>query len=159
MEVKIKEIPAKELMGKKIITSISKGETSKLWRPFRQLIREQTGPNPSQFFSIHRYGKEMKEGGFTIDTLFEKCAAIEQSSNRPDGLENIQLEGGVYAVFEHSGSVSKFQNRMQVFYTEWLPISGYCLDDRAHFETFDETYDPFSESSVELIWIPVKRIE
>jgi len=101
----------------------------------------------------------MQEGNFSIATLFEKCAAIEVDSDRFDGFEKIGLEGGKYAVFEHSGSVSNFPQTMQKFYQEWLPKSGYELDNRAHFETFDEHYDPFSESSVELIWIPIKALE
>lgn len=158
MVVKIREIQPKELVGQKIVTSISKKETSKLWRPFRRTLKEKD-LFPNLFYSINRYGKVMQEGNFSMATLFEKCAAIEVDSDRFDGFEKIGLEGGKYAVFEHSGSVSNFQHTMQKFYQEWLPKSGYELDNRAHFETFDEHYDPFSESSVELIWIPIKALE
>ncbi|MBN3519848.1 GyrI-like domain-containing protein [Algoriphagus lutimaris] len=158
MEIKIREIRAMELMGQKILTSISKKETSKLWKPFRQTLKEKD-LFPKLFYSIHRYGKAVQEGSFSLDTQFEKCAAIELDFDRIDGFEKISLEGGKYAVFEHSGSVSKFQQAMQKFYQEWLPSSGYGLDNRAHFETFDESYDPFSESSVELIWTPIKVLK
>jgi AraC family transcriptional regulator len=160
MRVQIIDIPAKNLVGKKIITSLAKDETSKLWRPLRQIINESPQLSPKKFYSINRYGKEFKEGDFTIDTFFEKCAAIEgEIKKSPLGLEEIKLEGGLYAVFEHSGPISKFQKSLEDFMINWLPNSGYELDSKAHFETFDESYDPFSESSVELIYIPVKPIK
>lgn len=157
MEIKIKEIPSKTLFGQKISTSIFRQETSKLWRPFRKIIAENRDFEPKEYYSIQRYGKEMAEGTFGPETIFEKYAAIESSLINPKGFESIELEGGLYAVFEHSGTLEKFQKSMQEFLQNWLPDSVFTLDTRAHFETFDETYEPFSGTSSELIWIPIKR--
>lgn len=157
MEVKITEIPSKTLIGQKISTSISRQETSKLWRPFRRIIAEQRGFEPKEYYSIQRYGKEMAEGTFGPETIFEKCAAVEPGPFIPEGFESIELKGGLYAVFEHSGTLEKFQKSMQEFLQNWLPDSDFTLDSRAHFETFDETYEPFSGTSSEMIWIPIKR--
>jgi AraC family transcriptional regulator len=156
MNILITSIEPRLLSGQKIWTSIASQETSKLWRPFRQAIREMVGLSPTKFYSIDRYGKEMTKGDFTVDIQFEKCAAItEEISSCPPGFEEIRLEGGLYAVFSHHGSIAKFQSTLQEFMMNWLPKSNYRLDDRAHFETFDQTYDPFAEDSVELVHIPI----
>lgn len=156
MEILISEIPTKILWGRKIETSFARQETSKLWRPFRTAINLSGKLKPTKFYSIQRYGKELKEGILNLDTDFEKCAAIDfDLEDVPSGFEEIVLEGGVYAVFEHKGSSLDFQHRLHDFIQNWLPKSGYELDVRNHFETFDDKYDPFSENSVELVWIPV----
>ncbi len=163
MEVTIKELLPVKVMGMKIQTSIARQETSRLWRPFRQSIKDQQSLSPEIFYSISKYGNEVKNNSFTVETIFEKWAAIETQPGIPDGFEKTEIEGGMYAVFEFTGSQMKFHSVLQEFYQNWLPNSGYVLDSRAHFETFDNTYDPFSESSVEQIWIPVtskkQRIE
>lgn len=157
MEVLIRKIPPMILSGKKLETSFSKNETSKLWRPFREVIKEKSNLKPQKYFSISRFGKEMQEGSLVVETVFEKCAAIEMDLvNCPNGFEEIHLEGGEYATVIFIGSIEKFQDMIFNFLQNWLPDSGYELDSRAHFETFDESYDPFSESSVELVWIPIK---
>ncbi len=116
--------------------------------------------SPNKFYSISRYGKEIAKESFSVDTNFEKCAAISESlSNCPSSFEKIILDGGLYAVFPLHGKATNFQNVMQDFMINWLAKSAYRLDVRAHFETFDDSYDPFSEDSVELIHIPIIQKE
>ena len=156
MDIIVSCIYPQVLSGQKIWTSIASQETTKLWRPFRKAIIDKEGLSPKKYFSIGRYGKEMAYGAFTIDTYFEKSAAItEPLTECPDGFEEIRLEGGLYAIFTHSGPANKFQVTLQNFMMNWLPRSNYGLDARAHFETFDESYDPFDESSLELVHIPI----
>lgn len=158
MEIIISEISAKTLRGKRIETSFARQDTSQLWRPFRAAINLSKNLNPTKFYSIQRYGKELHEGTLNLDTVFEKCAAIDcVIEDAPSDFEEVVLEGGVYAVFEHKGSTFEFQNRLQDFIQNWIPKSGYELDTRNHFETFDDKYDPFSDNSVELVWIPIKK--
>jgi AraC family transcriptional regulator len=38
---------------------------------------------------------------------------------------------------------------------EWMPSSGYELDDREHFERFDKHYDP-ADPKQKKVWIPIK---
>ncbi|WP_296701283.1 GyrI-like domain-containing protein [Algoriphagus sp.] len=156
MEILITEIPTKILKGRTIETSFARQETSKLWKAFRASITQSKKLNPTKFYSIQRYGSELKEGVLNLDTVFEKCAAIDCDLEKiPSDFEEVVLEGGIYAVFEHQGSPLDFQNSLHNFIQKWLPKSGYELDARNHFETFDDKYDPFSENSVELVWIPI----
>jgi AraC family transcriptional regulator len=156
LEITILHIEPLVLSGQKIQTCVASQETSKLWRPFRQAIREKAGLFPNKFYSIGRYGKEMTQSSFTIYSPFEKIAAISAPLDScPEGFEKILLEGGLYAVFKHQGSMTKFQSSLEVFLVNWLPMSKYSLDDRAHFETFDDTYDPLSDDSEEWVHIPI----
>lgn len=158
MEVNLEEISTKKLFGKRMITTLGSQDTSALWRPFRQAINKKEGLNPSNYYSIQRYGKEMQNMSLSLNTEFEKCAAVEaEKENCPDEFEGIVLDGGKYATFEYARNMGEIQVVMMDFLSKWLPKSGFELDDRNHFETFGPAYDPFTEDSVELIWVPIKE--
>lgn len=158
MEVKVEEITSKTLFGKKTITTLGSQDISALWRPFRQAINKKEGLNPSDYYSIQRYGKDMQSKSLSLNTEFEKCAAIETVKDAcPDGFEEIVLDGGKYATFEYARNMGEIQTILMGFLNNWLPNSAFELDDRNHFETFGPDYDPFSANSVEVIWIPIKE--
>jgi AraC family transcriptional regulator len=96
---------------------------------------------------------------FTPETLFTKWAAVEVKdySTIPDGFEKLELTGEKYAVFLYKGTSEMFSETAQYIYGEWLPNSGFQLDNRPHFEIMGDNYlgheNPESE---EEIWIPIK---
>jgi len=45
---------------------------------------------------------------------------------------------------------------MRYIFGEWLPKSGYTLDDREHFEILFEGYNPVDSEATEDIYIPVR---
>lgn len=94
---------------------------------------------------------------FSPNTQFEKWAAIEVSDfeHVPDGMESLLLPEGLYAVFHYKGS-SMDTRIFQYIFGEWLPKSGYQLNNRPHFEVLGEKYKNASPDSEEEIWIPVK---
>jgi AraC family transcriptional regulator len=65
------------------------------------------------------------------------------------------LNGGLYAVFNYKGLNTDNRIFIHIF-TEWLPSSGYVLDERPHFEILGEKYKNNDPESEEEIWIPVK---
>ena len=65
------------------------------------------------------------------------------------------MPGGLYAVFFYKGSSSDTKI-FQYIFTNWLPDSGYTLDNRPHFEILGENYKNGDPGSEEEIWIPVK---
>lgn len=95
---------------------------------------------------------------FSPTKLFEKWAAVEVSSFDaiPDGMASYNLKGGKYAVFIHRGLASSAPRTMGYIFGEWLPDSGYELDDREHFEVLPPGYNPLDDNAQEEVWIPVK---
>jgi AraC family transcriptional regulator len=65
------------------------------------------------------------------------------------------LPGGLFAVFSHKGPDSSI---FQYIYTQWLPQSGYVLDNRPHFEKLPSGYIPGHPDSEEEIYIPIRAV-
>ena len=70
----------------------------------------------------------------------------------------MELLIGNNAVFKHKGKPEAFRKTFDYIFNEWLPKSGYALDDQAHFEKVPEGNEPMSDESTEEIWIPIKKI-
>lgn len=154
----IRFIEDKQLAGRKVSTSVLKNRTAELWKgfmPVRASIKEPVG---IAMYSLQIYPKDYFIN-FNPATEFEKWAAIETASREilPDGIEPLLLPGGDYAVFHYKGSSSD-HSIFNYIYTEWLPASGYQLDDRPHFEVLGERYRNADINSEEDIWIPVKAV-
>ena len=92
-------------------------------------------------------------------TPFTKWAAVAVSSFDfiPEGMETVEIQEGLYAVFKYKGDQSGAASFFNSIYTEWLPNSGYELDNRPQFEILGEKYKNNDPNSEEEIWIPVKQ--
>jgi AraC family transcriptional regulator len=71
-------------------------------------------------------------------------------------MKTFTLKGGQYAVFNHKGS-STDNSIYQYIFTQWLPNSGYQIDNRPHFELLGEKYKNNDPNSEEEIWVPIKK--
>lgn len=136
---------------------MSDNKTYDLWHSFmpgRTAIENPAGPD---LYSMQVYDPAYF-AAFNPDAEFDKWAAVEVTGFDaiPGGMEAVELEGGLYAVFLHTGGATTGAETFRYIFGTWLPNSNYSLDQRAHFEVLGEKYrndDPLSE---EEIWIPVK---
>ena len=89
---------------------------------------------------------------------FEKWAAIPVSDfdSIPNEMQTLVIPNGLYAVFHYKGS-SADSSIYQYIFQEWIPKSGYIVDNRPHFEVLGEKYKNNDPDSEEEIWIPVKK--
>lgn len=157
-EQKIVTIPAKKLVGMNIRTSLSDNRTFKLWSTFKPRVREITNRKNSDFYSIQIFDGDLAIDKFTPQTVFEKWAAVEVDSFEqvPDGLKTFTIPAGRYALFIHKGLPEMFPKTSQYIFEEWLPSSGFELDNRPHLEIMDKNYRPDDQQAEEQVWIPVK---
>ncbi|MFI8684962.1 GyrI-like domain-containing protein [Rossellomorea sp. NPDC077527] len=153
------KVEEKKLIGKSKGMSLAEDSTKELWQSFM----------PHRKSIPHRvdeklYNMKIFEPGFDLKNLipstpFQKWAAVEVQlfDSVREGMETYTLHGGLYAKFLHQGLASRFHETIQYIHTKWMPSSGYELDDREHFERFDEHYNPADPNAVEEVWIPIKR--
>ena len=154
---KIESLAPKKFVGKHLIMSMAQNRTGELWQSFmknRASIKNAIGADryslqfyPSDFF--------MK---FDPMREFEKWALVEVEDFNaiPEGMESLEIEGGLYAVFDYVGD-SRDTSIFEYIFSTWLPQSGYKLDNRAHFEVLGEKYKNNDPSSQEEIWVPIKK--
>jgi len=98
---------------------------------------------------------------FQPNSSFKKWAAIAVSSFDfvPDAMEKLEIEEGLYAVFNYKGDQTNVAAFFNSIYTEWLPNSVYELDNRPQFEILGEKYKNNDPTSEEEIWIPIKVLK
>jgi AraC family transcriptional regulator len=144
----------KKLVGMSISMSWSNDKSRELWQGFRPRIKEITNTLQTGLFDI-----KVNEVLMNPTAEFEKRAAVEVSDfeNVPDGMETYSLSG-TYVVFIHRGTANQIMKTFGYIFNEWLPNSGYELDQRERFEILPYNYNPMDESMEEEIWIPVREV-
>jgi len=153
---KIIELKEKKLVGKRLKMSLSNNKTAELWASFMPKKREIESKVSNDLISLQIYPFTYFSE-FKPTNEFEKWASVEVSNfeNLPKDLETLDLEAGLYAVFNYIG-LSNNPEIFQYIFGVWLPSSEYLLDNRPHFEVLGEKYKNNDPNSEEEIWIPVK---
>lgn len=154
----IQNITSKKLIGKHLTMSFADNKTFALWNsfiPHRKEIRNAI--DAITMYSLQIYNRDFFVK-FNPHTEFEKWAAVEVSDFNaiPEGMESLTIPGGQYAVFHYIGSHNNGQDIFGYIFGEWLPASGYELDERPHFEILGPKYKNGDPESEEEIWIPIK---
>ncbi len=156
---KIITLPETHLLGHSIQTTLTKNESKQLWTTFRQDLSKTAYSAAHTFYNVHQYKNLDFFKQYSPNTEFIKwaCTKLNPDLACPDGFKSLQIETGLYAIFEHHGSVLDFNRTMTFILQEWLPNSEYVLDHRAHFEVLDHRYlGPMNPDSVEDVYIPIK---
>ena len=149
-------ISPKKLVGFQLNMSLIQNRTGELWQQFmrnRHLIQNSMSADllsmqihPAGYFSDFNPAKPFTKWA---------VAEVHDFNLVPEGMETIEIPGGMYACFLYKGSSADTRIFTYIF-QEWLPGSGYELDDRPHFEILGERYKNMDPESEELICIPVK---
>ena len=133
--------------------------TAQLWGAFGPRlaeIKDRVSPN---LFAIQVYDDGVDVRTFTPETEFEMWAAVAVPDGAPvpAGMEALAIPAGRYAVFIHRGPARTFQaTTSRYIFQEWLPVSGYTLDARPHFQVMAPGYRPDDPEAEEEIWVPIK---
>ncbi|PVD52263.1 GyrI-like domain-containing protein [Terrimonas sp.] len=146
----------KKLIGMPLIVSFSNYRVNELWKSFMPRRKEIINRLTDELISMSVY-KQTHFEHFAPTNTFEKWAAIEVANfdNVPDEMQTFMLPGGLYAVFNYQG-LNTDNAVYEYIFGNWLPDSGYVLDNRPHFEVLGAKYKNNDPTSEEEIWIPVK---
>ena len=156
--IEIKELKPKKLAGMNIRTSFANDKTPELWRNFMPRRKEITNGS-RELYSLQVYPRQFSFGNPDLSMSFTKWALLEVPATSPvnEPFQEFNLDGGVYAVFYYKGSYKDFAPAYHFIFNEWLPASGYVVDDRPHFEILGEKYKNDDPDSEEEIWIPIRK--
>ena len=157
MQPRIETINDKKLIGQRLKMSFADYRISELWGRFGSKRKEVTNNLNGDLISLVVY-QPTHFIDFKPTNEFERWATIEVTNfgNVPPEMETYDLQGGLYAVFEHKG-VNTDNSIFQYILETWLPSSVYELDNRPHFEVLGEKYKNNDPESEEEIWIPIKE--
>lgn len=157
IQPEIRNINAKQLIGKQLKMTYAQNKTPELWRSFMPLRKTILNTISNDLFSMQVYPPSFDFNSFNMDAPFIKWAAMEVSGLTviPEGMDTFKLPGGTYAVFHYKG-LNTDTAIFEYIYAKWLPASEYVLDHRPHFEILGEKYKNGDPDSEEEIWIPVR---
>jgi AraC family transcriptional regulator len=161
MYSRIEILAEKKLVGKRLRMNMADNKTQELWKSFMPGRKEIRNSLSNDLFSLQVYEASFDFIHFDPHVQFEKWAAIEVADFKtiPEGMEAYALPGGLYAVFIHKGGPKNGPETFRYIYNTWLPVSGYALDNRPHFEILGDKYRQDDPASEEEIWIPIKPKE
>lgn len=156
IEPRIESIPHKFFTGKRITMSFAENRTPELWGSFMPVRRAILNSIGDELYSIEVYPPDFFDA-FDPAAAFEKWAAVEVSGpdDTPDGMENLTVPAGLYAVFLHRGAAAEAERTYGHIFRNWLPASEYKLDLRPHLAVMGKQYKNDDPDSEEDIWIPV----
>ena len=155
---RIETIASKLIVGKNMRMSLAQNRTRVLWQSFmpeRNRISHTVG---TELYSIQLYDRLYFQQ-FDVSSEFIKWAGVEVTQVQEDinGMDVLTIPAGLYAVFEHKGGPATAPQTFQYIFTKWLPVSGFHLDHRPHFEVLEPLYNNNDPESLEDIFIPIVR--
>jgi AraC family transcriptional regulator len=92
-----------------------------------------------------------QEVGFTYVAGVE----VERLERVPDGLTAVSVPANTYAVFTHTGHISRLSDTVRQIWGRWLPASPYRHVPAPDFEWYDERWDPQTGEGAIDIYVPI----
>lgn len=148
--------PERMVIGAHMTMSMANNQTSTLWRTFMPRRMEVQAVS-DDLISMQIY----PEGYFqnfspTLEFTKWACKEVKGFDKIPYGMDFFTIPEGEYAVFHYKGLPGD-PSIFQYIFTEWVPTSGYQLDNRPHFEVLGSKCKQGSPESEEDIWIPIRQ--
>ncbi len=155
MHPTIKTHPKTTLLGNRQTMTFAEDKTFLLWNSFMPRRNEIQNRLGEELYNVVIYPKDFD---FSPNTPFEKWATapVTEGTSIPQGMETLTIPEGLYAVFLYKGNNTEATAFFKAIFTEWLPASGYKLDNRPHFEILGDKFKNNDPNSQEEVWIPIK---
>ncbi|WP_055436477.1 GyrI-like domain-containing protein [Lacinutrix algicola] len=154
---KIVTLENKKLVGQSIEMSLVDNKTFQLFSVFMPLKKHVQNTIGTDIYEVLIYNSTYLKN-FKPTNTFTKWVTVEVNdySTVTEKMKTLDLESGLYAVFNYKGLAKDFGQMMLYIYTEYLPKSKYQLDSRPHFNVLGEKTKRNSPDSEETVWIPIK---
>lgn len=154
MQPKIVTLTEKKVVGMQSKMLMHQYENIiKLWKSFMPKKHELKNTINQELIAIQDYPDF---GNLETSYNIWACVEVSNLSDVPNDMEGFTIPKGEYIKVLHKGmDAGKTYQRIM---TEWLPNSGYAIDDRPHFQVMGDKYKNGSPDSEEDFYIPIKLI-
>lgn len=159
MFLRLEKLPETRLIGMQLSASLVNNRVPELWRSFMPRRKEIKALSEQHLHSVQLLSDDYYSS-FDPAQEFTRWAAsaVDATAPIPEGMEELILPVGLYAVFLHKGTPASGAKTFGYIFREWLPSSGYAWENRPQFELLDERYRNNEADSEEEIWIPIKPV-
>ena len=152
MKPTLLKLKQKKLIGMKSTTHHNDyAKIIALWKRFMPRRRDINNAVTNEFIAVQKY-----HNFNNLDVAFDiyACVEVSELSRIPKEMEGFAISEGDYAVFVQKGMDASAT--YQRILTDWLPSSGYEIDNRPHFQVMGEKYKNGSPDSEEDFYVPIK---
>jgi len=87
--------------------------------------------------------------------VYIAAVPVEAAGTVPQGMVQVEIPGGRYAVFTHKGPISELAHTIDFIWGTWIPKSEYEKREGPDFELYDERFDPETLAGEIDIYVPV----
>ncbi|MBD3581080.1 GyrI-like domain-containing protein [Flavobacterium selenitireducens] len=158
MFLRLDTFPDSRLIGRNLEMSFAHDRTPALWKSFMPDRHQLQNARGNDLISLQVYPRGFDFSDPQLAFVKWSGVIVPDGQKVPSSMEALEIPQGRYAVFLHSGSPTTAADTFNYIFREWLPSSGFELDERPHFEILGEKYDNNSANSEEEIWIPIRPI-
>lgn len=126
-----------------------------LWESFLPIAENM--PHP---INNVKFGLCVQADKTTNDFYYTAGCQVEDFTHLPQALSPVILPSSSYAVFNHTGHVSRLRDTINEAFDEWLPNSTYSLVPQNHnllhfFERYGEQFNPQTGCGDIEVWLPI----
>lgn len=162
MEPVIKDIKEMKIVGMEKTTTLNTSyiDIPKLWEEFCSRMHEiENIADKKVYYEIRKPDMNFSMDDFSETSEFTEIAGLEVTSvvEIPEGMINVNIPAGKYAVFTHKGSPINLRQTYEYIWGTWLPNSKFEADLRFDFELYGERFKGMEDPESEVdIHIPIK---
>lgn len=136
-------------------TSDGGGSLSQLWRTFYDRADEISERASAAALGV-TLALPSDTSAHPDERLYIAGCEVSSYAEMPEGMTNLTIPAGEYAVFTHEGPPETMITTLNYIHREWLPQSGRELREAApHLELYGERFRPGESDSAFEIMIPV----
>jgi AraC family transcriptional regulator len=96
----------------------------------------------------------VEQAGFTYVAAVE----VDRIDDVPTGLVALTIPASTYAVFTHTGHISRLPDTVKQVWGHWLPSSPYRHVPTPDFELYDERWDPATGDGDIDVFVPIAEL-
>jgi AraC family transcriptional regulator len=94
----------------------------------------------------------VEQAGFTYVAAVE----VDRVDALPDDLTAVTIPASTYAVFTHTGHISRLADTVKQIWGQWLPASRYAHVPTPDFEYYDERWSPETGNGEIDVYVPIE---
>ena len=148
--------PAFDVVGMYIEDTMDSQEIMKLWTDYYKNKHSISGK-----IGVGEYGITTMSEDYNPETQvgyrYMVATTVKSTKKIPEGMIAHTVPAANYAIFEHHGLVSGIEKTYNYIFGEWLPQSGYEVEQKDVFEYYGKKYKHNSDDSIAEIWVPVTK--
>ena len=159
MTPRIEEHPSFQIVGVpgRFTPATNTAQIPALWARFVPLMDTVAHRKGTLTFGVC-LPSETAASGDDVDFTYVAAVEVDPLAEVPPEMYGGTIPGGTFAIFTHTGHISRIGETVRYVFGEWTPNNPEWEHRAApDFERYDERFDPSTGEGAVDIFVPVRR--